>query len=180
MRVPSLLRGISILAMGAPLFVYSQQRPVTICLVVVQASEDDRNNLIQYASRDARELAQALSAQTLPNGTPLVPILVLGIRSKDLNRSVEQRGCGYVADIQRHESVDIDPSGLGLATDVPSMGDRDMILLSLRRANSHKIIARMAEPPLTLRGRSHSVEIDPFHSFVREIQKKISRAEGAN
>jgi hypothetical protein len=85
-----------------------------------------------------------------------------------------------VADLERHESVDDNSSSPGPSTDVPPIGDRDMIMLSLRKADSHKVIARMAKPPLTYFGRTHSVKFDPFPLFAKEIRKKISQAQGAD
>ena len=155
----------------------AQQRPVTICLV--QSGEYSRSQS-QSSGMDAKHLAQAFASQSLPNGSSVVPILVVGFETKDVNRIVEQRGCEYVAELRRHESVDIDPSGMGLSSDVPPMGDRDLILLTLRKADSHKAMAQMAKPPLTLYGRSHSVKFDPFPLFVKEIEKKIARAQRAD
>jgi hypothetical protein len=120
---------------------------------------------------------------------PIHPIVIVGVPRSAIDQVIEQHGCRYVADLSRHESVEqpnsyplADPSlggtppGLSPA-EPPQFGDRDMILFSLRKADSHKVISRMATPFLTRWGRTGTVKFDPYPLLGKEIIKRIAKAE---
>jgi hypothetical protein len=52
-----------------------------------------------------------------------------------------------------------------------------MILFTLRKAGSHKVIGHVAAPLLARWGRSATVKFDPYPLFVKEIKKRIAKAE---
>jgi hypothetical protein len=131
--------------------------------------------VFQNSGLDARNLAIYLSDRDLPNGTPILPIVVIHLRQDDVNRITEQRGCQYIAEFVRHASAD-PPPGVDPA-EVPPIGDRDMILFTLRKAGSRKVLGQLATPLLTRRGRTAAVQFDPYPLFVKEIMKRIPATE---
>jgi hypothetical protein len=154
----------------------AQTPKVTLCLVQVSR---DGHDLFQNSGADARNLAIYLSDRALPNGTPILPIVVTHLREGDVNRITEQRGCQYIAEFVRHESVDSpgQPFGCLDPVEASSIGDRDMILFTLRKAGSRKVLGHLATPLLTRRGRIATVQFDPYPLFVNEIMKRIPATE---
>jgi hypothetical protein len=189
MRIPFLLCCV---ALCAPAAGRAEKSGVTICLV--QANEGN-GQITQTNEMDAKALAQYLSSQTLPNGAPIIPVVIAGIPSGAIDRVTEERDCEYVAQLFRHESVNtggsysppwvpqspasLQPLGLS-PTDAPQFRDQSMILFTLRRMGSRKVIAHMAAPIPARWGRTAAVKFDPYPLFVKEITKKIAKAEGPN
>lgn len=177
-------------ALCAPAAGKAERSGVTICLVQARGAA---GQVAQTSAMDAHALAQYLSSQTLPDGIPMVPVVIAGIPSSEVDRVTEEANCEYVAELVRHESVNTggsySPPSLpespgstqppGLApTDPPQFRDQNMILLTLRKMGSHKVIGHAAEPIPTRWGRTAAVKFDPYPIFVKEIRRKIARAEG--
>jgi hypothetical protein len=170
--------------------VFAQTRHVTLCLVQVARNDHD---MVQDSGMDAKNLAVYLSDRTLSNGTPVLPVVVIQLRPDAVDLITEERGCQYIAEFVRHESVDTQRMGspasepgttvpgsspVGLdPVEAPPIGDRDTILFTLRKAGSRKVLGHLAAPPLTRRGKTAAVLFDPYPLFVKEIMKKIPATE---
>jgi hypothetical protein len=154
----------------------AQTPKVTLCLVQAALEVHD---VIQNSGLDARNSAIYLSDRTLPNGTPILPIVLIHLRQDDVNRITEQSGCQYIAEFVRHQSADtpgLSPGGLD-PVEASSIGDRDMILFTLRKAGSRKVLGHLATPLLTRRGGTAAVQFDHYPLFVKEIMKRIPATE---
>jgi hypothetical protein len=156
---------------------------VTVCFVQTKEVHDH----YVVSGGDAKALAKEFAGTMLANGAPLVTVELAGLGDKDVNPEVERRGCGWVVQVWRHDSVDVNqlsslPANMDMVPDSPApapppIGDRDAVLYRLRKAGSDKVLAHGSLPLKTRRGRSAVAIFDPYPIFAKQILKKMNQVE---
>lgn len=159
-----------------------------IHVCVVQTNES--HEYAQVVGADAKGLVQALVGETIRNGIPVIVVAVVGIPERAVNAEVEERGCEYVVEMWRHRGVDqanwSPPGSLaggagGAPAEAAPIGDRDMVLFAMRKANNRKVLLRGASPPPTYYGATPGMQNKtfktPYPGFASQIVKKLDKME---